>query len=334
MEPLSVTLKLSEIVCHDEADGIGNAEPYLWTIFFKIDGETIKQNGVSLTGDAVFYFGTGSHENLNTHAVDSGETVTIPASVGEWHTTLTPIEIKDFSNNSQLIPAITGVAVILMEEDLVSDDGAKAGHTSLNNFVRDSINNFLHGISLLDFVGVEHPQEKLNELITALTKTIKDEASGKVATAIKNQQPWYNNAWAFINADDNIGSEIFVFTQSDIVHNNYGVSLNKRWQNEGDWEIFGNISAPNPCNSFVILVNQQKNKIRAVNNQMSNLRATLGRKSPAERKIILAEIYELSQSLIPMQTELQRLTNLLNRCYINQSIHSTHVSGNMITVLE
>lgn len=62
---LPTTVKLSSIHCRDEADGIGNAEPYLWTIFFKIDGETIKHTPGQfvLNGNAVFKFGPGSHEN-------------------------------------------------------------------------------------------------------------------------------------------------------------------------------------------------------------------------------------------------------------------------------
>jgi hypothetical protein len=62
METLNVALKLNEIICHDEGDGWGSAEPYLWTIFFKIDGLTVVQNGVSLVGEADFMFGQGSHE--------------------------------------------------------------------------------------------------------------------------------------------------------------------------------------------------------------------------------------------------------------------------------
>ena len=90
---LPTTVKLSSIHCRDEADGIGDAEPYLWTIFFKIDGETIKHapNSLVLTGDAVFHFGPGSHGNLGTKSVNAGQTVQIPAAIGEWHIQLQPI---------------------------------------------------------------------------------------------------------------------------------------------------------------------------------------------------------------------------------------------------
>src|SRR5690606_18885974 len=82
METLNVVLKLNQIICHDEGDGPGSAEPYLWAIFFKIDGLSVQQNGVSLVGEAEFRFSQGSHENLPNHDVDPGEVIQIPSAVG------------------------------------------------------------------------------------------------------------------------------------------------------------------------------------------------------------------------------------------------------------
>ncbi|MBD3677613.1 MAG: hypothetical protein HUJ27_04335 [Rhodobacteraceae bacterium] len=38
---LQLNLDLDRIKCHDEGDGWGSAEPYLWTVFFKADGTTV-----------------------------------------------------------------------------------------------------------------------------------------------------------------------------------------------------------------------------------------------------------------------------------------------------
>ena len=38
---IQVELELDTIFVHDEGDGWGDAEPYLWTVFFKVDGDTV-----------------------------------------------------------------------------------------------------------------------------------------------------------------------------------------------------------------------------------------------------------------------------------------------------
>src|SRR5690349_9758199 len=39
--PARAFVRLSKLHCVDENDGTGNAEPYLWRVFFKLDGETV-----------------------------------------------------------------------------------------------------------------------------------------------------------------------------------------------------------------------------------------------------------------------------------------------------
>jgi hypothetical protein len=249
--PLPVSVKLSSIHCRDEADGIGDAEPYLWTIFFKIDGETIHQAPALplLVGDAVFHFGPGSHGNLGTRSVDAGETVQIPAAIGEWQTELQPIILTTRDSTTIPFPGIVGAVAVLMEEDNVSDSGAEEGHQALNNFVRDEINEFIHTINLSDFMGVDNPQDKLNELIEALKTKIQDGSAAVVSKAIQDAQWFGSNLWSGINKDDKIGSVVYTFSQQDIVQRRYTINLNRRWQNEGDWEMFGVISAPDPVSA-------------------------------------------------------------------------------------
>ena len=318
---LPTTVKLSTIHCFDEADSIGDAEPYLWTIFFKIDGETIKHTPGQfvLTGDAVFKFGPGSHGNLGTKSVDAGNNVQIPAAIGEFHTQLQPIILTNGTKTIP-VPGIVGAIAVLMEEDNVSDSGAEKGHQALNNFVQTEINNFIHGINLVQFVGVEHPQDKLNELIDAMKKQIQDGASGVVSKAIKDAQGFWSNLWSGLNADDKIGSAVWTFSQQDIVQQHYSIALDQRWKNEGDWELFGVISAPNPCQAQLVAVNQQKHKIDQIEAQIRAKQTEMARAPVSQKPAIRAEIDELKAELPPLRTELTRLEGLLNRCYIRQTI--------------
>jgi hypothetical protein len=41
MDALNLTIKLNKLHCYDESDGPGDAKPYLWTVFFKVDEDTV-----------------------------------------------------------------------------------------------------------------------------------------------------------------------------------------------------------------------------------------------------------------------------------------------------
>lgn len=247
MEILNVVLKLNDIICHDEGDGWGSAEPYLWTIFFKIDGFSVSQNGITLAGGAEFSFGYGSHHNLPNHDVDPGEVVQIPSNVGEWNTLLKPIVIDDFQGNVIEVPGMVGVVVVLMEEDNVTDDGAEAGHQGLNNHVRDSINNFIASINLLEFINAADPAEDLEQRIDNLITSIRNGITNVVKNAITGNQNWLEDLWSWLNPDDKIGDKVWTFKSTDIVDNNFSIPLNERWKNEGDWEIRGEVSGSVLC---------------------------------------------------------------------------------------
>jgi hypothetical protein len=329
--PLPTSVKLSSIHCRDEADGIGDAEPYLWTIFFKIDGETIKQPpGLPvLTGDAVFRFGPGSHGNLGTKSVDAGDTVQIPPAIGEWHTQLQPIIITKQDGTTISVPGIVGAVAVLMEEDNVSDSGAEQGHQKLNSFVQTEINDFIHGINLLEFIGVDHPEDKLAELIEAMKKKIQDGSAAVVSKAIQDAQGFLSNLWSGLNKDDKIGSVAYTFSQQDIVQHRYSIALNQRWRSEGDWELFGVISAPDQCLAQRVAVNQQKTRIDEINRQIKSLRTQMVRASASVRAALQAEINEFEAELVPLRAELKRLEGLLDRCYLLQSI-AVPVTGGVL----
>ncbi len=234
---LNVQFDLTHIKCHDEGDGWGSAEPYLWTVFFLADGSTISVNsGLTLSGQATLHFTPGSHGNLPNDDVDAGETVPIPAAIGEWQTLMKPIPVPPpFDTTQPDVGGVVGVVCVLMEEDNVSDDGAAAGHTALNNAVRAAVNEIVATRTLTN-------QEVTEGELAEFEASIQD----AVSSAVQNEQNFFENLWSWINPDDTIGFQVFLFTHDDLTSKGT-IAFSRRWNNEGDWEIFGNVTGTVTC---------------------------------------------------------------------------------------
>jgi hypothetical protein len=234
---LDVWIRLERIHCFDEGDGWGSAEPYLWPVFFKIDGETAAlSESLMLTGTATVVGTYGNHGNLGNTDVDAGDDLTIPESLGSWRTTVKPIPVPaSLSGLVEDVAGVAGVVAVLMEEDNVSDSGAVAGYNALVAAIQSGLDKV---IGTLGFTKQEVPEEEIDAIKKAAEKAVKD--------AIKSNQGFFANLWSWLNADDQIGSEVFRFSHDDLA--NAGViNFEKRWKNEGDWQIFGHASASVLC---------------------------------------------------------------------------------------
>jgi len=234
---LHINLELDRVFCHDEGDGWGDAEPYLWTVFFKIDGSTIiVADDLTLSGNATIQTTPGSHGNLNNTDVDEGDNVVIPAAIGHFDTILEPIPLSPpWDQLADPLGGVIGVVAVLMEEDNVTNDGAEAGHRALNDAVRNALNQIVSTRSLTN-------QDVTDEEINGFTSSIESAVSG----AIQDQQNWFENLWSWINPDDSIGTDVFLFSYSDL-ESGGTTNFNRRWRNEGDWELFGHVTSTVMC---------------------------------------------------------------------------------------
>jgi hypothetical protein len=234
MDTLDVNLRLSNLHCYDEGDGIGSAEPYLWTVFFKIDGDTTSvDSSFTLQGTATVVGTPGNHGDLPNHDVDAGENVPIPEAIGVFSTQLKPIPLQHPVGGVTDIGGVMGVVVVLMEEDNTSGSAVAKGHKALDKAVEDSLN------ALIPTLTFTH-QEPTDAEIEAMKKKIGDTVTGAISDGV-SVWDWLKG---FGNMDDKIGSEAFRFSHNQLENDGAsGIGIDQRFRNEGDWLIQGRVTA-------------------------------------------------------------------------------------------
>jgi len=234
MNTLDVHLKLSNLHCYDEGDSIGSAEPYLWTVFFKIDGDTAVVNpAFALQGTATVIGTPGDHGDLPNHDVDAGEDVAIPAVLGEFATHLKPIPLQQPVGDMKEVGGVMGIITVLMEEDSTPASAIAKGHAALNKAVKDSLN------ALIPTLNFGH-QEPTDAEIGTMKKKIGD----TVTNAVSNDVSVWDWLGGLGNMDDKIGSEVFRFSHKELEALGVsGIGFQQRFKNEGDWELSGRVTA-------------------------------------------------------------------------------------------
>ena len=247
--PLKLKIALENVHCFDEGDGLGNAEPYLWPVFFKIDGDNFAvESGSGLIGSPVIVSRNGHHGNLGNTDVDAGDNVAVPTSLGVFNTTLKPIPINDPIIKAFIgddLPAIAGVVVVLMEEDSWPDSLADTGYNALVNSVTLSVAQIA--------AGFQHATSAPTKAqINAAIKTVTDTAAGMVKDSIIGAMSAWELIWfgTFGNNDDTIGSDAFTFTSDDFGAHSV-IDFSKHWgadvAGDGDWSISGTATGTVVC---------------------------------------------------------------------------------------
>ncbi|HEX8111194.1 MAG TPA: hypothetical protein VF516_25865 [Kofleriaceae bacterium] len=235
MNTLDVRLSLANLHCYDEADGAGSAEPYLWTVFFKIDGDTTVVNSqLALQGTATVIGRPGNHHDLPNQNVNAGDNVPIPAVLGEFDLRLKPIPLQSPVGSVTAVGGVVGIIAVLNEQDDTSDSAIAAGHNALDKAVRDSLN------ALIPTLTFTH-QEPTDAEIKAMTKKISD----TVLAAIKNNVATWDFLKVAGDMDDPLGNAMFYFSHSDLEARGIsGIGFQQRFTNsDGDWELQGRATA-------------------------------------------------------------------------------------------
>ena len=254
-----VSIDHQRIVCFDEADGWGDAEPYIWSVFFRIGGDDVTlvldridlsttppTAFVYLEGSPLLRFGPGGQENLGYVSMGEGDTVAIPPAIGQFETCLEPIPVpENLRAVGQLagieapedVPGIIGTVLVLLEKDNVSWLGSQYGHEAFNSSVGAAIQ------SIIRTPRASGSLVSLDAEINAFAREIDD----AVSRAIEDNQDTLDNLWSFVNKDDKIGDVIFRW-DGDQFENQTWWPFGQRWQNDhGDWQLEGELVASPVC---------------------------------------------------------------------------------------
>jgi len=244
MQQLQVTIQIEELICHKQGrmKGWRKTAPYLWNIFFKICNPHIKvTQKFKLYGNAKFHFSEGSHGNLNTSHMEAGQVASVPAEVGEWTASLGYIDIPFFNYET---PGVIGVVTALMEQHNVSNRGAEAGHRSLNDYVKNSMNGALNDFDIAK-INVKDIEGSIKEYFESELNKFTQGIEQQVGGAVIKAQNIVQNIWSLLDKDELIGYKIWHFNSEDIIENGYEIPLSQTFSSfaHGEWEIKGNMKA-------------------------------------------------------------------------------------------
>jgi hypothetical protein len=198
--------------------------PFLWTVFFKIDRN-------SLPG-ATCIFSTGDHRDLGVSSLSPGSTISIPDALNSYSSSVTTIDMGSVD-----IPAVFGIAAVLMNDGgHVTAHGIAAGHAALNAGVQTVLDGLVAG-------AIQTQQIPTHAEIEAAIDTY--DFSGKVSAAVKNAQSFCENLWSWSGEDSEIGQAFQTWSQDDF----HGCAETMAFilKIDGGWSINGNVTLADQC---------------------------------------------------------------------------------------
>lgn len=231
-ETLEVDLRLTQlrVVAREERRG-GGDEPFLWSAFVKLDGDTVDLSTITSEtfGDlftaldnssSVVVSTSGSHHNITSrNNVAAGEQLPIPDRVGRFQTQLrtirgldpnVPLQLPGKNQPTAKELTTLGLVVVAWEQDGLKDASIEAGRTALVDTLREEIDQALATANFTDFSALEEP------IAEAVEAAIRD-AEGFV-----------------LNPDDLLGFAFQKFSYEELAASNGQIPLSFRFTGSAD----------------------------------------------------------------------------------------------------
>jgi len=221
-----------------------SVSPYLWTVFFKIDGTSvIMADDYNLVGTATVEPAQGAHGDLGIWSMSVGETVAIPDSLGFFSTSLQPFFIAVSAQpffNAPGIPqpqaAFGCIVIVLKDGGHIPAHAVDAGRQALTNGVQNFLDSELSGKLGLFQPGIPEAdlQQAQRKIADAITNAIRDSLST------------LEKIWAVSGEDQMIASWI---VSADAATPSFSkvISAGDEFSEFGVWELTVDVTITDPC---------------------------------------------------------------------------------------
>jgi hypothetical protein len=294
---LRVTFHLERLHCHQEHDGSGYSEPYLWTTFWSVDLTTI------FTSSPVRVFTPLiSNRDLFQNDVKAGDDVAIPTPLGVSSRILDDGNLSNSGQNG----GACGCIVLLWEEDDTPERKVQAALRAYDRAIRQALNDFVR-----ENGPVEPDEDQLDEII----KQVK----GKVEDAIKRGLSVFE--LLFLNFDDFLGTgrksylfkrededenapDLLTILERDEPEDQFSFRISKADQ---DYEVFGRIRveefvppAPDPCPEQLQAYQKAVEALEKIDEEMAQLASQIPKSTGAERAALIALHKEIKTTRRPI----------------------------------
>ena len=290
------TIELPTLRCHEQWDGNGLSEPYLWTAFFWADISTI---GTSLKVRVTVPLSSQTLRDRFPNAVQNGQDIIIPPEVGRLS-----VRLDDGGSNKVML----GALVVLLEQDDTPDNAIKRGHDAFRQSVDFQLNKYVD--EHIDELMVRIPTfEELEAIASAIQKATTSAIKSQLSLAQKlfgNQDDFLGYTFALLLGSQvtnpNGNNLVFPLIEKDEFQpGNFGQPVQVGHQS---YEIIGGRITvepfvPDPCASQVLAFNRARTAVEQIQQRISRLQEQLRDASFTEKQDLLNEIREIRATELP-----------------------------------
>jgi surface antigen len=183
---------------------------YMWTVFFKIDGDTVSVDGdLQLQGTATVIGTSGDQGDLPAiSGTQAGPVVVaIPAAIGKLSAVLTPIPLTTIPGVT--IPGAMGCIAIVLAKNGTPADAVAQGHAALNSSLESALDSL---ITTLSIKSPDVTDADVQAMTTAVTTAVEGAIKGALSIWDK-----LGTVAGTTTQDEIVGSALYQFAVSDLV---------------------------------------------------------------------------------------------------------------------